>query len=408
MGFFVGCDDMHNSPGPILPSPSPMFRTGRALPFAVVLFAFFLAACEDPSGVGIGLIDDPADAPFVRHVQPAVTPAYRSVVTGNAPRILAGTVDDPLFGQIEAIGHLGFGAGAGVTEAFREGPTTGAVLQLAPEFRYGDTLSTVTYALHDILDQWSGSGARIDTTLATGPEILRFTMTSADTLIQLDLPSSWVAAHDTTLRSEHFTDVFPGFAIKPVDGNLIIGFNRSWSTLTVTSQAIEEAVYPGGRTLTTINQPADPAQLPIPDGRFGLQNVRGLVADVDFDVAEFTEVSLNRAVLEVREDTLSIQQATPAHFVRPTARTLELMGITEGGDLFPVQLAERTVDGTYRFSGSALRESLQRTINGNPPYVGYRLRVATGELGLLSTLLFGPDHPEHPPTLALTSTLVGR
>jgi hypothetical protein len=388
-----------------------MLRLQRFTPFLALCGLLFFAACEDPSGVGIGLIGDRVDAPQSLSVTPGIDQRTIPSITGNATRFLAGRVQDPLLGTSTAIGQVDFGGVASVPAGFRDGPVTEAVLLLVPNYVYGDTLGPITLRLRNLESEWQAVNARSDTRLSLGAPVLEFSFNpldyiGADSLIRLELPLDWVAAYENVLLSENFVDVFHGFALEHVHGNTVVGFLRAGTQLVVT--AGEGPVsYPAGKTLTTIDHNATGS--PIHDQQhLILHNGVGRVADIGIELGDVNNAVLNRASIILQVDTLLTQQFTPASFVRPQVNILELLGVNQAGELFPIQQAERGTTGQFTFAGAALREALQQQTLGTSPYVAFRLRVPAGEVSLSSVVLYGTEHPVRPPLVSVTLTPIGQ
>ena len=99
-------------------------------------------------------------------------------------------------------------------------------LRLAPTYVYGDTTSVLTYELRRMSADWSFPGASPDTTLSVGDQIFSFSFNASDTLVDVVLPSAWVAENDALLRGTTFASDFHGFQIAPVSGNAVVGFDR--------------------------------------------------------------------------------------------------------------------------------------------------------------------------------------
>ncbi|MFQ5572124.1 MAG: hypothetical protein ACE5G0_20800, partial [Rhodothermales bacterium] len=195
----------------------------------LLLFGFLLlsfAACDDPSGVGVGLIEEGGE-PVVRALSPTFfdeTPMNditgQNILSGVGSRVLTGQVNDPMFGDITATGYVDFLSTFDTTGS----PTIlGAALRLIPNYAYGDTTNAVTLNLTDLIEIWSPDGARADTTLPTGSFVTSFSFTPSDTLVDVPLPEPWVTDRDTTLSSAFFAENFHGFALETVSGNAVVG-----------------------------------------------------------------------------------------------------------------------------------------------------------------------------------------
>ena len=193
----------------------------KAAPLALLLASLSVAACEDPSNVGVGLVGEGGGEPVVERVELAEFEDVEGTdVTGGTQLVLAGRVNDPLLGTLSATGHLDFDAVGGADVAgFRDTTLASATLQLVPNYAYGDTTTEVTLQLSSVPDEFNAAGATADTTLPAGEPIATFRFAPTDTLVSVPLPEAWIAANDTTLRSTRATSIFHGFQIAPAPGS---------------------------------------------------------------------------------------------------------------------------------------------------------------------------------------------
>ena len=99
----------------------------------ILIGALALAACDAAvSDVGLELLDDGAQ-PTTHRIEPAVFESNTlNDVTGAVPRVLAGRVQDPLFGTVDVNGYVDFGGGWPATN---QSTLTEVELQLQPELR---------------------------------------------------------------------------------------------------------------------------------------------------------------------------------------------------------------------------------------------------------------------------------
>lgn len=320
-----------------------------------LVLPLFLFACEDPSSVGLGLVgDDEGGIPNTR-VIPLET--LRGVpddgIRDNAGQVLAGQVVDPTFGTISTMGFIDFRSNLDLPTSYEDGTVEEATLQLIPTYVYGDTVETLTFALHEVLTEFEISGNTQDSIPDIGPELLQFSFTPVDDLIEVPLPESWVTQYEEALRASTFGDTFHGFKLIPVSGNAIVGFQNTIGTATLTQAAArlqgiagtDTVGYVADKSITQIEKLAD-GNLPM--DRIALQNGITPKIAIDFSIDSLMNQSLNRASLELKIDTEALE--TPAGFVRPEINTLLFSGVV-ALDSTSVVLAEgrRNDNGTYTF-----------------------------------------------------------
>jgi len=368
------------------------------------LLLLLATGCDDPSAVGIGLIGE-ADLPVtVRLPADSVLTASQKDRTGNTARVLAGRVADPLVGTLSATGYVDF-----VRSGTARVDTTivGVRLELPRDYVYGDTLGSVTLALHDMTEDWPYAGVGTDTTLRAGPLVRTFTFAPTDTLVQVDLPPEWIAAHDTTLRSNTFSTSFHGFQLAPGEGNAVVGFRFSKIRLLVFT-ATDTVTFTASKVLTTVARESLPS---LPEDRVLLQDGLGQVVRLRFDFSadSVREAGLHAAVLEVPIDSMQLKQ-TPAGFVRPLPTTVRLIGVNAEGNVPVTSLGEPIVLATTKPEGGRLRfrlgstslQTLQRLMLGETPVRYLQLEFSTDDNTLGPLLLYAG--PTLRPTLTLMVT----
>ena len=389
-----------------LPS-APLLRiSSRLVLYAACLssLVLFLTACDDnPTGVGVDVGNDPLQGgePVTVDLAPTTLGSEREApitgaVAGNTPEwFFAGRVDDPLAGRTEANGFLNlFQPVEELTGSLYNDPITDVSLRLSPISVYGDTTRSVTLALYDMPAPWDGSGARSDTTLASGEQIMTFELDPTQDTTFVPLPRTWInenepVLRDTTGGSEAFLDAFAGFRIAHASGNAAVGFNRNDTALRLAT-SIDTTDFNGRVSLTTIER-TPPETLP--DDRAlvqgGLANT--LTFSYDFDAPPLDSLRgtpVNRAEFVLPVDTTLQAANTPDGFVRPTPSSYALIGRSVEGDQRVTLASELTiVDGALRFTGETpvrifeegfLRESAFSEFVVRPNASGGR----TGEVGL--------------------------
>ncbi|MEZ4700337.1 MAG: hypothetical protein R2834_08410 [Rhodothermales bacterium] len=380
----------------------------RPIYLAVVLGAgiVMLSACEDPSAVGLDLVGTDGGVPVVQRVEfGQFTTAPVDGVVENATVMLAGDVNDPVVGRMNAVGYIDFLENLVLTQAYKDGPIDGLLLRLEKASVYGDTSQTMTFALHEVLDEFTTTGMTPENLPPVGPEILQFSMQPNDDVVLIPLPASFYEAErDTTFRSTTFGQSFHGFQIRPVSGSAIIGFYD-----TITSQSNLRGIV-GTDTVTFLATKGLSAytrvdSVAVPPGLTVLQQGIGPNLLFDFDVNAFEGQSINRAALEITMDTLVFANDPPG-FVRPELESLVLYGVIP--DQSPVILAVgamRDDDVTMDFTSPTFRQALQSILLGADPFDHYELRFLTTTGNTLDTIvLHDTSSVSNPPRLFVTST----
>ncbi len=347
---------------------------------AAALCLLLLAACEDPSGVGLTVLDPGENDPRARSL-PADSVAFAPLddVTGaflttqgfSAFRALAGRVDDPLFGTTSARAYLDVLPPQSFPDGFRDRPVEQAILRLNRTYVYGDTTMATRLDLRQISEEWNAVGAQADTLFPVMDEVITsFDVSASDSLVEVTLPAAWIAANDTTLRSTSFSTIFHGFQLSPSDqASAVYGFTGASSLELISAE--DTVRYGASELFSGIEGPAtDPTAtdlLLLQDG-----TSRGL--ELRFDLADLQQSSINAVFLRVNADTSAATMDLPAGFVRPFARQLSLYGFIEGED--PVLLSTATLNEerqTFSFASTLLTGLFQDIVLDRSDLEGFAL-----------------------------------
>ncbi|MCY4205067.1 MAG: hypothetical protein OXE92_04995 [Bacteroidetes bacterium] len=343
-----------------------------------------LASCTDSiSNVGLDLLGDEANPQVETIHSTSFSTSDLVDITGASPRILVGSVNDPLTGQISTNGFLDF---AGTFAGTPSESITSAQLKLSRNYNYGDTTKTVEFSLHQILQEWNHIDLRSDTDLTIGPQIL--TVTTLDTLTTIDLPASWISENENDLRSAEFNSKFHGFALIQINSGQVIGFNAALSEFELTS-ASGVTEYSVISTYTQIKRmsPSTP-----PDGLLLFQDGAGPAIELNFDLNKYKNSPINNITLSFSADQLASQD-TPENFLRPFPQILQLVAVPADATM-PASLVGQAAmdkDGEYHFSDIEATIFFQRVLFGSQQYDRLELRSPVENNSLNAVLFHGMD-----------------
>jgi hypothetical protein len=341
--------------------------------------ALLLAACDDPSNVGLGLVGDESGIPVIVRADLQQTTQIRPDPTGNASQALAGVTDDPLLGTITAAAFFDFGSpqvlnGNSAIDTYRASNVQSVTLTLPISYRYGDTLSTVTYALRRIPEPFVATNAPSDTSLAVGEIITTFQVAANAQTASVEMPADWVAELDPTLRSVDFLNAFNGLYLEAQTGNAVLGFRQSGApdnvvafTARSSADTIRYVANSGITTLARQGQPALGAGATLLQDGFGRQ----VTLDLSPNALEaFRGSALARVVVEF--PTLAVL-GDQGSYVRPQSESLRLIAVDRdgtdvvvGGAALVDIMADAGSDGVLRFSSTRLQQFVQSALLDDP------------------------------------------
>ena len=331
------------------PSSRPTPHPVRFLVAAVAAVSL-LSACQDPAGVGLGLIDEEQLDPNVRTIPvtgfsavPDTTVAIGIAATSTSSpiqtRVLAGRVADPVFGDARAVAYVDVLQSSSLDGDAEAGDVTDAWLELDRVYAYGDTTTALPLELRQIEGDWEvDTGYPADTLFATGDLLSTTTVVASDTLRRFDLPDAWVSANAALLVGDDFDDDFEGFALDVPASyvaapGVVFGFNTFRSEGSGLRVVVGEdtLLYPLSEVFSSIaTEP--PAMAPA--GVLGVRAMPGAAIRFDADFTPIGPTPLARARVRLPIDASLIEDGA---FVRPVPTRAFLYGI-------------RTVDGAETFT----------------------------------------------------------
>ncbi len=362
--------------------------------------ALLLAACQDPAGVGLGLIGDEGVDPEARVVAAGsvdtlaqTDPAIGFAETGDQTRVLVGRVEDPDFGDAAPVAYLDL-AQPTISSDLEASDVTAVWLELRRSYLYGDTTATLPIVLRPIEGDWQADDSYpADTLFNTGAPLVTTQAAPTDTLVRWTLPASWVSANAATLVGDEFSSAFEGFALSVDAGTApspgaVLGFSTirtQGSGLRVVA-ADDTLFFPLSEVFTSMQRQA-PATAPpslLPSRAYSAAGVA-----LTFDLSGLPSAPLARALLTLPLDRSRLSSGT---FVRPLAAQSSVYGIRgEGDDQERVFLGDLVAgsDGDARVTTSALMTArLQDVLLGSAePFDRYEITTGASALATIPVSL---------------------
>lgn len=395
--------------------PTPSVLRVPALVLAAVGLAF-LSACQDPSTVGLGLIEEDSPNPNVRVLAATAvdTARYDLVTSGFADasrltpqaqgRVLVGSVLDALYGDAAAVAYVDAVAPT-LPDGFEDNPVTRVTLELRRDYVYGDTTAAFPVELRQVTGAWSPTGLPSDTTLGTGDLLTTTTVNRADSVAVFTLPASWVTANDSLFTSPSFTSSFEGFELRApsVPGaGAVFGFNVTpdarRSVLRVATR--EDTVsFRLSEVYTRVTR--GPAGL-APMGRRLLRAGAPGGIKLSFSYADVLRLPLAQAVFRLPLDRALAGAQGP--FLRPLADDVDLfLRPTTGGLLYVTRVRAAETGDARTPATRELTELVQSILLGQASFRHFEVHLPRSPLSLdvLPVALDGAT-PALQPRLSLT------
>ncbi len=281
-------------------------------------------------------------------------------------------------------------------------PWNAPLLQLETSYVYGDTLTEMRFALHEVLDEFTGFQSTEDSIPTVGPELLQFSMMPTDSIVTIDLPASWVDQYDADLRTPDFGQAFAGFQVRYLEGNAVVGFHNlvTRSTRIRSIVGSDTVNFVAEKSITTLEKESDGV---LPPGRVGIQDGIGPKIGFNFAIDSLQGVSLNRAAIQLTPDTEALE--TPTNFFRPTIETLALHGVVNDSSSALLAIGTINDEGNYRFVSETFHAVLQQFLLGTEPYERYEIRFSsTSANSIDAVVLHNNDSESSTPQIFVTYT----
>lgn len=379
-----------------------MYRPPATALFLILATILSTGCSDDPSNVGIGLVDAQAGDALVETFD-AVTFAADGPadvtggdITSGATRALAGRVDDPAIGAFSATGYVDFVPSGTFPASFTSGTVSYVDLLLDIDYVHGDTTANLDMDLSDIASAWTSIGRRADTTLTAGAPIQSFEVNPTAQTVRIVLSEEWVAANNAVLRSATFQDAFHGFRIRGLSGNAVVGFNLVNSRMRASAVVGDTVSFAMSKVLTTI--PAAPAGGPA--GAVVLQDAGRHTVTLEFP--DLSSMAVHQAVVRARLHSVA---QDPPGFSRPVTPAIGLRAVTADNAVrLPLLTVQAGEDGTVVFEDPIITRIMQQAVLGLSEFDRFELYIPTGSSTVGSLSLTGGPSIGGGPSLIITHT----
>jgi hypothetical protein len=347
-----------------------MYNQFRKQQHYVVLLALLLLlpACDDPSQIGIDLVDAQAGDTEVVTLPPSqleftgAADITGGTNTSSAFRSLFGKVSDPVAGDFAMEGYMDFVGSANVSSAFSASPISFADLELNLDYVYGDTTAEISVDIYDIEEAWSSSDARADAFLVARSLVTSASLEPTEGLIRIPLPEAWIASKDAVLRSGTFVDDFHGLAFKVSQGNTVLGVHFSGSSIRASSVPGDTVNFSMSKTLSAssfLNGSQNPAYHTLRDGAAETLSLKFPIEDQQFGSA-----SIHRVI--IRLNTEDVSDLYPSGFKRSGITRVGIRAVaTDNETRLNVGTMDILEDGIVTFDSATLSNVVQSANLGN-------------------------------------------
>lgn len=311
---------------------------------AAAVAALALSACQDPAGVGLGLIDEEQLDPNVRIVPVTDVVTFEDSTSAigiadprnaaSQPRVLAGDVIDPAFGDVRAVAYLDLLQAEDLPNDAEAGDVSEAWFEIRRSYAYGDTTAALPLELRPIQGAWEVDAEYpADTLFDVGEALATVEISAADSLRRFDLPASWVSANAALLVGDGFSAGFEGFALQTPAGyapapGVVFGFD-TYDTRGTGLRVVVDGdtlLYPLSEVFTSL---AVAAPVAPPAGVLPARARSGRAVRFEAAFADLEPTALARARLRLPVDASLAREGA---FVRPVATSGLVYGLRGEGE----------------------------------------------------------------------------
>lgn len=352
-----------------------------------VCFAAFFTACSDEGTVGGGLSGAETNVQYDTLEVAGLRVDTLISYTGNLIFFSTGRFQDPLFGDITAVGLFKpFLASNDDTLRFDNNTQVILNLTVVPDTVYGDTLSAQQFGLYEAEELWRANQWRIRDNIQTGAAPIATFSVGDDDTAQVPLPDEWVDEYGKFFNSFNdnrdsvFVRQFFGLVLRPEGSDKIVTVNPFNTTFLATNIDVIDT-----DSVATDTTRLDSLSFGLREWAFSVErsNVnpspqsslklistfeRVIRFDYDFDFENIETRNIAKVELIFYVDKLLLEQSinqAGAAAVRPVSETLNLYYLE--GDELPQSLSSNPTVGQadYNEEDEAYRFNItQPVLNG--------------------------------------------
>lgn len=385
-----------------------------------------LSACSDPTGVGGDLGGgslDQADPQSVDAVPSSFGTTAAPSQTGfdfssedasnRSWRFLAGAVNDPISGVIEAEGYIDFlgTEDRPLSVETADVASLDAELRLTPTYLHGDTISTLNLNLYTLGSEVEMHRLPADTSFAPGTQLsppeeagTSYLTRPGDSLVTLSLPDSWIEDHLQALKADTFGADVNGFILRAANRSptaaqrqLVAGFDLRSASLRLMTPS-DTVDFTALKTFTHIERRGSP-DVDTSDRTLIQDGVgTGLSMTWDFErppLDSLKNTPLNRVDVTVPIDTTTMEASlaeAPLTFSRPQVNLYKMTALrTDGADECRqfgfLELRDNSeicrlptnpsfAPNEARLRSQAAFDIFERSLFETPPFTTFRVEIA--------------------------------
>lgn len=228
------------------------FKTINVFLF-VAIFAVLSISCTDKGSVGGGIAGPETDIKFDTLKVASLTVDTLTAYSGNLNFLSVGHFEDPLFGNIKAVGLFKPMLASNGDTLVIDKKTQVTLNLVVPDTTYGDTLSTQKFKLYEAQELWRGNAWKItnhidrkSTPLTTFSVGNKFATADKDT-VKIPLPAQWINKYaqyfntDKSNRDSSYVREFFGFVMVSEGKNKIITVDPYNTSFHATNVAVVDS-----------------------------------------------------------------------------------------------------------------------------------------------------------------------
>lgn len=381
----------------------------------MVLSCLTLFGCEDPGLVGSGFTDTGTDIK-VDTIQISNMGSHSfSHFSGRLSHISSGRFNDPVFGDLEAIGLIKPGLSAADDDTMQADANMKLRFIINQDEIYGDGEAAADFDLVELDQIWRGKAWKINDVvqLSPNPPVASFSVGDQDT-IDISLSSQWVEKYrdffvdESANRDSLYRIEFPGLAVVPRNTAKIVPFNADSSLFIIENpdeDTLQLSPNDWAYSLNRTNSQQAPA------GTFKMHSTYENIINFDMQLNRdaLGTVNISRVELVFYENAELLANSLPPGASRPGFSSAGLF-IAEPEDVpLALDAGSAVVQGQYNEDDSSIRFNLTTFTNSIlldelPAELKFYLTIQSNNGLIHSSLLYNNQAPiSQKPKLIITS-----
>lgn len=310
-----------------------------------------ISSCENPGSVGSGLSESGADVEIVRDTIGVIDTVGLNSYSGSYAYFSAGGYNDPLFGELTAIGLVRPSLPAS-GDSLEENAIMKMRIIIDSQNVYGDTLADQAFDIYRIDEYWRGRAFKLkdEIQLDRSQAIASFTVETGDSL-DVVLDPAWVREYyrsysesDDADADSLYQNEVHGLALVPEGSNKIIPLDAQSTRFVIENPETDTFEVSNGQWAYHMSRNNEPEH---PEGSVAVYNMLENMLNFRLDISDIDikGPSISRAELIFYQNNTTMEQSVSGSVKRPQPQSAQLRFVN------PEQTPDNLIAGSPASNG---------------------------------------------------------